>query len=82
MQEKNNITQLINIFLCREEPQTNKYKPGRTSNKSQKQVKVSEASRKPKALSKCGKVQVGQAKIDKSAMTCYFIIICNYYFVI
>ena len=81
MQEIEYITQLINTFLCREEPQTNKYKPGR-SNKSQKQVKVSEASRKPKALSKCGKVQVGQDKIDKSARTYYFIIICDYYFVI
>ena len=60
MQEKDNITQIINTFLCREEPQTNKYKPGGTSNKSQKQVKVPETSTKPKGVSTSGKVQVGQ----------------------
>ena len=47
MQEKDNITQTINTFLDREEVQKNKYKPGRTNNKSQKQVKVPESSRKP-----------------------------------
>ena len=61
MQEIEYITQIIDTFLCREEPQTNKYKPGRTSNKSQKQVKVPETSRKPKEVSTSGKVQVGQA---------------------
>ena len=60
MQEKDNITQRINTFLDREEVQKNKYKPRRTSQRPRSQQSAHSSDQE-------GKVQVGQAKLYKSA---------------
>ena len=60
VQEKNNITQWIHTFLDREEVQKNKYKPKRTSQRPKSQLSAHSSDQE-------GKVQVGQAKLYKSA---------------
>ena len=60
MQEKDNITQRINTFLDREEVQKNKYKPSGTSQRPRSQPSAHSSDQE-------GKVQVGQAKLYKSA---------------
>ena len=52
MQEKDNITQIINTFLGREESQKNKYKPNGTSQRPRNQSTTHN-------IAQSGKVQVG-----------------------